>query len=214
MNNLLNWLIILAVIATLVLSIVALVLPCKSGFEDEATCIASWEECKPGNTCCDGGECMNTKSPASSCSKNDNYCQCDPQKPGPVPPSPKCRPCGDSKCLPYSIGCCNGIPYNYENETCCNNKPYSSDEYSCFICDYYGGNKSPPGLETPLVTGKKHIRYQSVSGTCGKYNKPDEESLFWLSIKQTPHCKNGEYYIDINGAHQYAEPQMHGCKQV
>ena len=48
MNNLLNWLIILAVIATLVLSIVALVLPCKSGFEDGQQCT---KDGNPGRIC-------------------------------------------------------------------------------------------------------------------------------------------------------------------
>ena len=91
MNNLLNWLIVLVVIAALVVSIVALVLPCKSGFEDGATCLKNdpLVPCFKGTMlsqkeCC-SGKCINQRHPTpTSCNPHlpdgsggtDYYCIC------------------------------------------------------------------------------------------------------------------------------------------
>ena len=182
MNNLLNWLIILAVIATLVLSIVALVLPCKSGFEDEANCIANYQKCKPGYTCCDSGsQCTDTRS-TSTCKSDSEYCQCrpppGPSPPGPSPsPSPSCPlpdggwgiPCG-KECLSNKFGCCNGSKYEYDNQGCCNGKPYDNTKYGC--CKFKNGTYKEYDLtyQQCCKTGIANINQQQFC--CGDYVTP------------------------------------------
>ena len=76
MNNLVNGIIILVVIAALTLSIIALVQPCKSQFEDGE---------------CPSGSCPNTEQWKGNCACF--YCRQSKYKNCPRPSSNTCRSC-------------------------------------------------------------------------------------------------------------------------
>ena len=118
MNNLLNWLIILAVIATLVLSIVALVLPCKSGFEDG-------QQCKTGKFCSNIGCVPYNKGCCNSSTYEYNTHGC----------------CNDSSIYEYSTqGCCaHKHVYYRDKKRCCGEDlvgdKAGTDMYTCVQCN-------------------------------------------------------------------------------
>ena len=149
MNNLLNGLIILAVLITLALSIVSLVLPCKkSSFGDDTNCkkLQNYVNCSVGEQCCSGY--CNFSSTHTKCvgDGKSKWCQCMASPPAP-PPGPSPPPGPPSPFLPHHPICVSGsegegiAPFQYcsGDEHCCTdqyNNKYKCLEGKCITNTY------------------------------------------------------------------------------